>query len=177
MLEPVVQRAPSTERPTASTRATRFNSSPFRLDAQSLLAVGGDPFASYDWRRDTSGVTASSKTTYEQRFGGTGARDRTPSIEELPISSSTAPSEPSSPPAAPAAAATTLRPPGQWTARRRSRYRPRTTDQEFANFRYFRKIGNDTELTQPRRRLRPLRYASAPQANSASLNTRYAAYA
>ncbi|CAL4239328.1 unnamed protein product, partial [Meganyctiphanes norvegica] len=45
-----------------------------------LTASGrDDPFAHFDWRKDSSGVTASTKTRYETRFL-TGPRSRTPAV-------------------------------------------------------------------------------------------------
>ncbi|KAK7082969.1 hypothetical protein SK128_022239 [Halocaridina rubra] len=57
----------------SSTRIVRQEELSFDEEDE-LYSGAEDPFANYDWRRDNSGVTASTKTRYEQRFR---LRDRT----------------------------------------------------------------------------------------------------
>ncbi|KAK3859943.1 hypothetical protein Pcinc_033970, partial [Petrolisthes cinctipes] len=61
-----------------STRATRQEEELNDREVDELYKGVQDPFADIDWRRDSStSVTASTKTTYEQRFGTVGDTTRT----------------------------------------------------------------------------------------------------
>ncbi|XP_037799820.1 uncharacterized protein LOC119594803 [Penaeus monodon] len=150
-------------------------------DEDNLFQGVSDPFASYDWRRDSSGVTASTKTTYEQRFG-TGPRSRpaaplfSPASRNQEFTSTTARNREPEPPAP-----TTERAEEEaaWTGRRRGRPssgRGTSRYSSFANFRYYKTVlenGNSGSAATPQdaaagARVRPSRFVSS---RSASRNT------
>ncbi|XP_066954152.1 probable serine/threonine-protein kinase DDB_G0275165 [Macrobrachium rosenbergii] len=194
-------RAESPRAQSSSTRTTRQEDLTGAED--DLYSGAEDPFADFDWRRDSAGVTASTKTRYEQRF-----RSNAKSRQELPISTASRSQE---------ITVTTTRndKENERTTTERSRYqgpsrgnrnrsglssfsgtrfRASTPDpslEEFSNFRYYKTaFGNgglesdqllstsSSTTPSPQQpssgsRVRPVGYISA---RSASRNTRYSVY-